>query len=200
MSIGLTDIHENEYLYNDSNIDDTSENTDKILDEIMISTVHTKFCANHTTPPEGVTAQDLSKVWRIDLITAKRTLQVTTQLQRSKDDLSLTRSYRKNERMLRYKHIKEFFWMDILFATRNGGKSSRGNNATQLFVNEKFYVCVISLKSESEVPKALKLFSKNINAPEAIICNSAKAQKFAEVRHFLTSIGTSIRLLETGTP
>ena len=193
MSIGSTDVHEDNYLFNDSNIPDTSENSDKILDEIMIS-------ATHAMPPKGVTAQDLSKVWRIDLATAKRTLQVTTQLQRRKDDPSLTRNYKTNDRMLRYKRIKEFFWMDTLFATKNGGKSSRGNYATQLFVTDRGYVCVIPMKSESEVSKALKIFAKTVGAPEAIICDSAKAQKSNEVRQFLTSIGTSLRLLETGTP
>ena len=33
-----------------------------------------------------------------------------------------------------------------------------------------------------------------------MICDSAKTQKSKEVRDFLTSIGTSLRLLETGTP
>ena len=93
--------------------------------------------ATHAMPPKGVTAQDLSKVWRIDLATAKRTLQVTTQLQRRKDDPSLTRNYKTNDRMLRYKRIKEFFWMDTLFATKDGGKSSRGNYAIQLFVTDR---------------------------------------------------------------
>ena len=101
--------------------------------------------------------------------------------------------------MLRYKRINEFFWMDTLFATKNGGKLSRGNYATQLFVTDKGYVCVVSMKSESDVPKALRLFAKRVGAPEAIICDSARAQKSTEVRQFLTSIGTTLRLLETGT-
>ena len=99
--IEVTDAHEDNYLFNDSNVYDTSENTDKILDEIMISAAHGTFCAAHATQPKGITAQDLSRVWRIDLETAKRTLEVTTQLQRKKDDQSLTRNYKTNDRMLR---------------------------------------------------------------------------------------------------
>ena len=101
MSIGATDVDDDNYLFNDSNLYDTSENTDKILDEIMISAVHGTFCAAHATQPKGVTAQDLSRLWRIDLETAKRTLEVTTQLQRREDDPSLTRNYKTNDRMLR---------------------------------------------------------------------------------------------------
>lgn len=48
-------MHENNSLFNDSNIYDTSKNTDNILDEIMISAVYTKFCATHATHLRGVT-------------------------------------------------------------------------------------------------------------------------------------------------
>ena len=90
--------------------------------------------------------------------------------------------------------------MDTLFANKSGGKSSRGNYATQLFVTDKGYVCVIPMKSESDVSKNFRLFSKRVGAPEDIICDSTRAQKSTEVRQFLTSIGTTLRLLETGTP
>ena len=56
------------------------------------------------------------------------------------------------------------------------------------------------MQTESEVPKALRAFAKQIGALEAIICDSAQAQKSKEVRNFLTSIGTTLRLLEEGTP
>ena len=102
--------------------------------------------------------------------------------------------------MLRYKRIKEFFWMDTLFATKSGGKSSRGNYARQIFVIDKGYVRVIPMKSELDVPKALRLFAKRVGALEANICDSARAQKSTEVRKFLTSIGTTLCLLETSTP
>ena len=90
--------------------------------------------------------------------------------------------------------------MDTLFATKSGGKSSRGNYATQLFVTDKGYVCVIPMKSKSDVSKALRLFAIRVGAPEDIICDYARAQKSTEVYQFLTSIGTTLRLLETDTP
>ena len=74
--------------------------------------------------------------------------------------------------------------MDTLFTTKSGGKSSRGNYATQLFITDKGYVCVIPMKSELDDPKALRLFARRVSAPEAIICDSARAQKSTEVRQF----------------
>ena len=93
MTIGATDIHEDRYLFNDPKIPDVP-NTDDILDEIMVS-------VTHAAPKKGVDAFDLSKVWKIDPETAQRTLDVTTQHQRCKDDPSLSRNYKTSDCMLR---------------------------------------------------------------------------------------------------
>ena len=90
--------------------------------------------------------------------------------------------------------------MDTLFATKKCQRHSRRNYAAELFVPDKGFACVIPMKTESDLPKAIRIVSKMIGASEAIICDSAKAQKSSEIREFLTSIGTSLRLLETGTP
>ena len=49
MSIGATDVHDDNYLFNDFNLYDTSDNTDKILNEIIISTAYGTFCAAYAT-------------------------------------------------------------------------------------------------------------------------------------------------------
>lgn len=67
-------------------------------------------------------------------------------------------------------------------------------------VADKGYICAISVKSESEIPKALRLLTKNVGATEAILYDYAKAQKSDEVRQFITSIKASLSILETGTP
>ena len=92
MAIGATDVHEYRYLFNDPEIPDVT-NTDDILDEIMVS-------VTHAAAPKGVNAYDLSKVWRIDLESAQRTLYVTSQHQRRKDNPSLSRNYKTSDRML----------------------------------------------------------------------------------------------------
>ena len=102
--------------------------------------------------------------------------------------------------MLRYKRIAQFFFMDTFFATEKSGKSSRGNTCCQLFVSDKGFVFVAPMKSKSEVPSALKIFAREIGAPDAIICDAAGEQKSNAVKKFCHQIGTTLRYLEESTP
>ena len=148
----------------------------------------------------GIDAEHLSKIWRIDLETAKRTLDVTTQSRQHVPNPKLAKNYTTNDRMLRYKRIKEKFFMDTFFATKKAGKSTRGHTCCQLFVTDKGFLYVVPMKSKSEVILALKQFSKEIGAPDAIIADSANEQKSQDIKRFLGEIGTTLRILEEGTP
>jgi hypothetical protein len=141
------------------------------LDEIMVSPAH-------AGRPKGVKAEHLSKIWKIDLEDAERTLGITTQHSKRTDNPALSRNYSTNDRMLRYKRINEYFFMDTFFATKKAGKSSRGHTCCQLFVTDKGFVYGVPMKSKSEVLQAVKQFAKEVGAPiasgpEAIICNMA---------------------------
>jgi hypothetical protein len=76
-------------------------------------------CAAHARPKMDVDAEHLSKIWKIDLETAQRTLEVTTQRQKNTPLGTLTTNYSTNNRMLRYKRIDKHFFMDIFLATKN---------------------------------------------------------------------------------
>ena len=56
------------------------------------------------------------------------------------------------------------------------------------------------MKSKSEVILALKQFSKETRAPDAIIADSANEQKAQEMKRFLGEVGTSLPILEEVTP
>ena len=163
------------------------------LDEIMASAAHAK-------PRRTVDAEHLSKIWRIDIETAKRTLDVTSQNVSRVANPSLSRNYATNDKMLRYKRIKEYFFMDTFFATKKAGKSSRGHTCCQLFVTDKGFVYVVPMRTKSEVLQAVKQFAKEIGAPEALICDAAREQKSDALRKFCHEIGTTLRVLEEGTP
>ena len=90
--------------------------------------------------------------------------------------------------------------MDTFFATKNAGKSSRGYNCMQLFVTDKGFIHVVPMKSRSEIPKAMKMFAKEIGAPDVFVCDADRAQISDEVKQFLHKIGSSLRILEEGTP
>jgi len=90
--------------------------------------------------------------------------------------------------------------MDTFFVTKKAGKSSRNYTYMQLFVTDKGFVFVVPMKSKSEVPQALKLFAKQVGAPDAIICDYAGEQTSKAVRHFCQQMGTTLRVLEEHTP
>jgi hypothetical protein len=122
---------------------------------------------------KGVTAEYLSKVWRIDIDDAAMSIKANTQRCVRSTGADLNRNYSTNDRMLRYKRIHQHFFMDTFFATKKAGKSTRGHTCMQLFVTDKGFVYVIPMASKSEVNKAVKLFAKEIGAPDAIVCDAA---------------------------
>ena len=57
------------------------------------------------TRASGVTPERLSKIWSIDIETAKRTIDLTSQHVKHEGSSHLKRRYSTNDRMLRYKRI-----------------------------------------------------------------------------------------------
>jgi hypothetical protein len=125
---------------------------------------------------------------------------VASQNNKQTDDSTLSRNYGMNDRMLWCKRIKECFFMHTFFATKQAGKSSRGHNCCQLFLTDKAFACVVPMKSKLKVLQALKQFAKEIGAPEAIICDMAGEQTSHALKSFCLEIGTTLQVLEEGTP
>jgi transposase InsO family protein len=212
-SIGSTNVTDEEYLVDDEDdhtsdeSDDSSLGSEQLLDDLFeksmrgdIDLDEIMVSASHAAKAKGIDAHHLSKTWRINLDSAQQTLDVTTQSNVRKDNPTLSRNYGTNDRMLRYKHIKEYFFMDTFFSTKKAGKSSRGNTCCQLFVTDKGFVYVVPMKSKAEVLQAVKQFAKEVGAPDAIISDAASEQKSQALRKFCSDIGTTLRHLEEGTP
>ena len=126
--------------------------------------------------PQGITTSQLSKVWRIDIPTAEKTLELTTQRIAQPSNERLRHNYGTSDHMLRYKRIHTYFFMDTFFATSKGGKSSRNHTCCQLFVTDKGFVHVVPMRSKKEVYQAVKQFAKEIGAPDALISDGAAEQ------------------------
>ena len=98
--------------------------------------------------------------------------------------------------------------METYFITRNtSGKkkgrrttSERGPTCCHLFVTYKGFIYVVLMKSKKEVPQSVKQFAKEIGAPDAIICDTAGGKTSGALREFCHKIGTTLRVLEEGTP
>lgn len=112
--------------------------------------------------------------------TAKKTLDITSQSCARTGNPNLTKNYTTNDRMLRYRRIKEYFFMDTFLATKDAGKSSRGHKCCQLFVTDKGFVYVVPMKSQSKenILAAVKQFAKEVGSPEAIICDASDTEPF----------------------
>ena len=90
--------------------------------------------------------------------------------------------------------------MDTFFGTKKARKSTRGNNCCELFVTDKGFFYIVPLKSKGEVLLALKQFAKEVGASDAFICDAAREQTSHPMRAFCAEIGTTLRVLEEGTP
>ena len=156
--------------------------------------------ASHSKRSQGVSKEDLSKIWKISIDEGAKTIEGTSQNRVHTSDPKIGKNYGTNDRMLRYETLNEYFYMDILIATSKGGKSLRGNTCGQLFVTKKGFVYFVAMKYISEVILAMKQFSKEIGVPDAIICDAAGEHKSNAMRNFCHDIGTTLRLLERGTP
>ena len=129
----------------------------------------------------GVSPTLLSKIWRIPIEQAEKTLGVTTQLNRQDADSSLARNFGTNDRMLRYKRIKSHFFTDTFFVTGKA-KSTRGNTCMQLFVSDKGFVAVYPMVAVKEYIHALRQFAKGVGAPEVLVADPHPTQKKKEVK------------------
>jgi hypothetical protein len=144
----------------------------------------------------GVSPEHLSKVWRISHEDAKRTLANSSHLSPRPKYPELSKNYGTNNRMLRSKRIKEYFYMDTFFATKKGGKSSRSHTCCQLFVTDKGFVYVVPMKRKGEALLAMKQFAKEIGARDALVADMSGEQMSREVKAFCNEIGSMLRALE----
>ena len=97
--------------------------------------------AASATRVRGVSPEHLSKVWRIDHGTAKRTLEVTTQLVSRKDDPKLSRNYGTGDCVLRYRRVERYFSMDIFLHQERWHLVSRTHLLPSIRDGPRFCVC-----------------------------------------------------------
>ena len=199
INIGATNCYNGDYLENnDDELLITSDTVQDTIDGLGNEDDMNVFFSSgvHGGPEVGVDARHLSKVWQISYEDSKRTIDATTQYGTHTPNQVMNQNYTTNDRILQYKRITQYFFMDTFFATKKGGTSSRGNTCCQLFVTDKGFIYVVTMKHKSEVLAAIKLFAKEVGAPDAIVSDMAKEQVSQDVRKFCNTIGTTLRALE----
>ena len=175
---------------------DTMLDEDSVIDEILIvGPTYYKSKKNSTN------ADCLSKTLKISQEDAQITIDNATQRCVRQADPRLKSNYSTNDRMLRYKRLDECFFIDTFCAKKSKSlESLHQNTCCQLFVTDKSYVFVCPLEKESDVLLSFKLFAKDVGVPEALVTDCAKAETSAEVKKFCINIGTTLKILEQGTP
>ena len=104
--------------------------------------------AAHAAKSKVIHAAHMSKVWRIYQKISEPTLDIISQGIMWTNNPTLSRNYGTNNRMLWYKQIHEYFFMDKFFATKKARKFSRLNTCCQLFVTDKGFVYVVLVRSK----------------------------------------------------
>ena len=123
-----------------------------------------------------MTPERLSKIWSIDIETAKRTIDLTSQHVKHEGSDHLKRWYSTNDRMLRYKRIRTHFFMGTFEVTAKA-ISQRKNRYMQLFVSDTGFMYVYPMKSKKEIINAVKTFAKAIGVPAALILDPEGTHK-----------------------
>ena len=82
---------------------------------------------------KGITPDALMKVWKINWDAAERTLNCTTQLKKQDAATGISQRFSTNDRMLRYRQIRQHFFTDT-FIAKDEYVSTRGYKYCQLFV------------------------------------------------------------------
>ncbi len=141
----------------------------------MLTTAFATIAAASSGRSKKVNAEHLAKVWCIPHDDAAWTIQVPSQLLHHNPDLSLSCNVGTNDRAVRYKKIKSYFFSDTLFVM-GYSKSSQGNICGQLFVSNKGFVAFYPMKRQADYFLALKQFGKDVGAPDVLVCNPHPAQ------------------------
>ena len=181
-----------------TSMNNLEESLKDVMDSGEVSSVMASI-QSVASAPKGVKAPKLSKLWLVTEKLAEAAIEQNTQLCRHSQDNILSRQFSSNDRMLRYRRLNSAFFSDTMFANPNA-KSSRGNSCCQVFVSDKGFVAVYPMKSQEEFQTALHWFCKQVGVPISLIVDAHKAQTSKATKRFCHQVGTTLRILEKGTP
>ena len=171
----------------------------KVLTQESMENVMSTLSSTVAGKPHGIKASQLSKLWLITDKLAEGAITQNTQLSRLNSDNTLSRHLSSNDRMLRYRRINSTFFTDTMFSTPKA-KSLRQNTCCQVYVSDKGYVSVYPMKTQEEFKTSLHWFCKQVGVSSNLIVDGHKAQTSAEVKRFCDQVGTTLKILERGTP
>ncbi|EJK65892.1 hypothetical protein THAOC_13210, partial [Thalassiosira oceanica] len=145
-----------------------------------------------------VSAEDLSKLWQVRVQDAERTVNSTTQRHPQNYNTTITRQRDTNDRMLRYRRLLATFFTDTMIIGEKY-KSTRQYRFVQVFVSDTGFIFVYFMRAQRDYLSALRAFSKEVGAPDILVCDPHPTQKSKDVHDYCNKIGTRLRVLEERT-
>ena len=185
MAIGAT--------YADPQEDELFESLGEVVQEAAAT-----FASLRAGNSRGISAESLAKVWRINQQDAERTLNSTTQRHQQNLNTTLSRQFGTNDCQVRYNRLAGVFFTDTFFVKKKA-KSTRGYTCCQVFVSDMGFIFVYCMEHQRHYEHALKAFSKEVGAPDTLVCDPHPSQISKKVRAYCQKIGTTLRALEART-
>ena len=157
-----------------------------------ISTVRSASAGPQLTP------QVLATNWGIDVRTAARTVQATTQRGiRTVLHPTLSRRFRTNDRQLRYRRLPIDCFTDTLFSNTT---SRRNNKCAQIFATPDGWCRAFPMAKKSQAHEGLSLLLQREGAPNTMIMDGAKEQVMGMFRRKCREAGVHVKQTEPYTP
>ncbi|KAI2510101.1 Reverse transcriptase (RNA-dependent DNA polymerase) [Fragilaria crotonensis] len=151
-----------------------------------------------TTSRKQFDATYLSKNWGIDIHTARRTVQVTTQRGiRTLLNPTLSRRFRTNDRQLRYRRLPIDCFTDTLISNT---VSARNNKYAQIFATPDGWCRAFPMRKKSDAHEGLSLLFQREGVPNTFIMDGAKEQLHGQFRKKCREAGARVKQTEPHTP
>ena len=168
-------------------------------DYAFARSLHANVSAIHSTSAgPGLTPQVLAANWGINLRSATRTVNVTTQRGiRTVLHPTLSRRFRTNDRQLRYRRLPIDCFTDTLVAKT---PSHRKNSYAQIFSTPDGWCRAYPMEKKSEAHEGLSLLFQREGVPNTLIMDNAKEQIMGEFRRKCKEAGVRVRQTEPHTP
>ncbi|KAI2504636.1 Reverse transcriptase (RNA-dependent DNA polymerase) [Fragilaria crotonensis] len=143
-------------------------------------------------------ARTLARNWGIDLQTAKRTVDVTTQRGvRTVLHPTLSRRFRTNDRQLRYRRLPIDCFTDTLISNTT---SRRNNKYAQIFATSDGWCRAFPMQKKSLAHEGLSLLFQREGVPNTIIMDGAREQTMGIFRKKCREVGVHVKQTEPHTP
>jgi hypothetical protein len=128
--------------------------------------------AYSSTRHSRVTPENLSRLWKVGLETAQKTLRATTQDGIRTALHPITRRYRVDHLHLHRRRLNTAFYTDTLFSRV---ASLRGNKCAQVFTDGQF-TAVYPIVSKSRAGESLRQLSHDVGTPDHLTADLAGEQ------------------------